>query len=781
MNRLNNIGEVKDITEIRIRQGQLITRCTSSIWNEKLDEEEVKLLKNNLACLIIQDNLNLDLEITTNQEKWVVKASGTPVKSLLKKKTFVKAAKALQDLSIIVLEQILDIEGSSLITWQQLKVSRKRTKKGRKAAWYREIEEKVLVDQKRREVKPEFKTSMKNLLGVQDLLEKISTDKRKQEWIVFKESKNYKAKIGRIKKKKKNSVLIEHWENKENEEKQEVIKRCEGCTSNKEREHESCRAWQPKGKVLGAIPKNCINKSTRTIDFPIEAIVRDKGQQEDKENEWIFTGLKVIDSREIEILKRQNLNGKVLELIEGKIQELAIRGERETTFYTDGSLGKKEDKGIMGVGWVGIDRVESNIVSIGNLKVVNWPTSTKAELIGVWVVLLVVQCNTTVRVLTDSEQAIENINRACKIEQYSKWIRTDNRIILEKIAMLVKQKSIKLVLEKVKGHAEDEWNNEADRLAKEGRKSSFVLDLKEVSSANADFDIKWKSWRIENSVKCFVTKLTKRYNDAEWAYSRKESLNENATYKWKNLWQKMKKQRGVNCLSLKDSKNLVMQIKCLNNSLPTLSELKKRKPEIYKSNHCILCKEELPEDFDHLMKCSALQDSWEEIEEAVIETIRRLHDDEGDSRELAQKVKRIIFPEEEESKFLRRKELVIGLEEEKMIEDLTTLAGEKNKMNLWIDSILFVVQRGFTEVIWNIRCEKVVKWEKKEGITFKEKRIKTKKKVIKRRTLTEEEKRVLLAEKKKERLKRRVWVANLVDEAVENIILRGVSSWWSLL
>ena len=45
---------------------------------------------------------------------------------------------------------------------------------------------------------------------------------------------------------------------------------------------------------------------------------------------------------------------------------------------------------------------------------------TKAELVGIWVVLLLVQCNTVVRVLTDSEQAIEYITKACNIEQYSK-------------------------------------------------------------------------------------------------------------------------------------------------------------------------------------------------------------------------------------------------------------------------------------------------------------------------------------------------------------------------
>ena len=83
----------------------------------------------------------------------------------------------------------------------------------------------------------------------------------------------------------------------------------------------------------------------------------------------------------------------------------------------------------------------NSIVSIGNLKVVIQPISTKAELVGIWIVLLLLQYNTIVRVLTDSEQAIEYIAKAYNIEQYSKWIRIDNRIILEKITSLVKQKA----------------------------------------------------------------------------------------------------------------------------------------------------------------------------------------------------------------------------------------------------------------------------------------------------------------------------------------------------
>ena len=98
---------------------------------------------------------------------------------MLKKKTFIKVAKILQEMKIVVLEQLLNIEGTHLITWQQLKVSRKWSKKGKKASWYEEIEGEVLRNQESRKVKEEYKTETENLLGMQDILEKISIDKRK--------------------------------------------------------------------------------------------------------------------------------------------------------------------------------------------------------------------------------------------------------------------------------------------------------------------------------------------------------------------------------------------------------------------------------------------------------------------------------------------------------------------------------------------------------------------------------------------------------------------------
>ena len=58
----------------------------------------------------------------------------------------------------------------------------------------------------------------------------------------------------------------------------------------------------------------------------------------------------------------------------------------------------------------------------------------------------------------------------------------------------------------------------------------------------------------------------------------------------------------------------------------------------------------------------------------------------------------------------------------------------KSVMRTWMDSIFFITQRSFAEIIWNWRCEKVILWEKKEGITMKLKRNKVKEKELKVKT-----------------------------------------------
>jgi len=59
--------------------------------------------------------------------------------------------------------------------------------------------------------------------------------------------------------------------------------------------------------------------------------------------------------------------------------------------------------------------------------------------------------------------------------------------------------------------------------------------LERVISKDIDYEITWKTNRIENSVKQFLTKLTKMYNDANWAYSKRNNFVKAEKYNWKRL------------------------------------------------------------------------------------------------------------------------------------------------------------------------------------------------------------------------------------------------------
>ena len=65
----------------------------------------------------------------------------------------------------------------------------------------------MLISEESREVKEEYRTDIKNYLGMQNLLEEISVDKRKREWIIYEDSHSKSRKIDTCKRKKK----IVYW------------------------------------------------------------------------------------------------------------------------------------------------------------------------------------------------------------------------------------------------------------------------------------------------------------------------------------------------------------------------------------------------------------------------------------------------------------------------------------------------------------------------------------------------------------------------------------------
>src|SRR5437868_15395648 len=78
--------------------------------------------------------------------------------------------------------QLLDKEQEKIVTWRQLKVRERKRHIGRKAKWFKVIENKILEDKETREIKEEYKG--KKGCQVQEIEKKILKDKKKKEWFL---------------------------------------------------------------------------------------------------------------------------------------------------------------------------------------------------------------------------------------------------------------------------------------------------------------------------------------------------------------------------------------------------------------------------------------------------------------------------------------------------------------------------------------------------------------------------------------------------------------------
>ena len=75
----------------------------------------------------------------------------------------------------------------------------------------------MLSDQVNRTVQIEFQTQEENTMAMQVVVKKLSQDKRKHEWVLV-NKENMESTIGKVVKKRKKSVLINHWDTFQAEE-----------------------------------------------------------------------------------------------------------------------------------------------------------------------------------------------------------------------------------------------------------------------------------------------------------------------------------------------------------------------------------------------------------------------------------------------------------------------------------------------------------------------------------------------------------------------------------
>src|SRR6185295_1238123 len=252
--RLNRQDSLGQLTKLRITQGCQRAGLTRDIW--KLEEVLANNVcwKNNLVCLIVIKAKRLGISIRTENNLWRVFGYGTRIQELLEIHLWKRSGIEISETGLVYLNQILDIKGERLITWQQFKNYKGQSSKGKKAEWFKEIELKVLEGPLSREVKEHFRTKKHNTQAMKIEWKQLSKNRRKKEWII--QGAQDCRQLRKIVKKKKKKILLEYWQmrSKENELATEISK-CEGCTEEEEERVEgSCQQWIRANSKIKVIP-----------------------------------------------------------------------------------------------------------------------------------------------------------------------------------------------------------------------------------------------------------------------------------------------------------------------------------------------------------------------------------------------------------------------------------------------------------------------------------------------------------------------------------------------
>jgi ribonuclease HI len=730
--RINQQETLGKTTRLRIKEGQLQSKYLSSPLSENFNFNK-PVPKHNLAMKILHETAKLGLKINEiTEDPNTFKITGTDIMKLLTKKDACSFAES-DNANLYLLEQLIDSTGKVLLSWQQIKHIRKIKKRGRTPNWFTRLEEKILKNSSSREVQDQYKIKKPNRWAIKAQPQKISKDRRKREWILFKKNEDRRIYVGKVLKKTEKGVVAEHWQRIANsEEAREIFLRCEKCDLSKFNNstclvnikfsewHQVVEVWKKESEI--------------EIKAPISTYIEEKEViKEHRPSQEIRVEI-TASNIESAIIQRVTEYGKARkELL--KIQE-KLKEEKVIEYYTDGAMkggNESENSNKMGLGWVvKIEENAEDSISFSS-SIENWPSSTRAELGAIWTALLTAPCEAQTHIFTDSKAAIEAIESHQENSKLRNWFKTKNRSIIRQIKDCCIAKNLDLVLHKVKGHSGNKWNDIADKLAKEGINETNPIKVPETTLNNLLVIPKWKNQIIDSPLRSFVNITTAITYETEWAELSKMAEiiphNQNTSISdkpyWKNTWEILKKMQGKKCISLKKSKALIFRIKCINNILPTKEICFQRNPKLYKSQRCIACYKE-NETFYHIAECEVYQKIWKNLEEETLQLTRLKVLSKLDILLEEKPLNEALYGKDYEAKMHNRKLHLRGFTNIRQLTDISKITGSKKKASRVLNIFTENFWECFHERLWKFRCEVMVEWEKENNISTKEKRKKVK-------------------------------------------------------
>jgi len=413
-------------------------------------------------------------------------------------------------------------------------------------------------------------------------------------------------------------------------------------------------------------------------------------------------------------------------------------------FYTDGSLGNSSDgEKRMGAAWVQTEGPnQGNFFAAG---VTDWPSSYRAEIVAIILAMLTVPQNSEIEIVTDSASCINTFHRLYKPSPkhtIRRWIKEKNWSLWMRLFEIIRRKRLQVKFKKVKAHSGDKYNDQADRLAKEGKNFPEII-WKDPRRPLWSILPVWNNLVIDMSLREFIKEVHIKETVVDWCQQNRvqkrwsEEINKQDQYSWKIFWSQCRQGSSIQT-SMKQAKERNFRIKMMNDELPTLSNLKKRLPDVYRTSTCIQCGVG-EEDTGHLFSCPALVSDraqiWEEVEKKTITKFKEIVNKSNDGKTNARNPVNLIHlikqwksstrnPERE----LINKSLGLFSSQERCIwKEKAKEDGIQGSLGSTIlENLSHNLLKLFRKRIWIPRCERTIAWERTQGISSRQKRKKDK-------------------------------------------------------
>ncbi|RHZ50690.1 hypothetical protein Glove_493g4 [Diversispora epigaea] len=268
-----------------------------------------------------------------------------------------------------------------------------------------------------------------------------------------------------------------------------------------------------------------------------------------------------------------------------------------------------------------------------------------------------------------------------------------NQDILQAITDKCNGKQIHFSLFKVAAHSGIILNEKADKLAKTGANKGSLLRIN-TAFLQRNVNFTWNNDSLDINIKDFCKRERKVDWYVKWRtqYRVVKWCNKHISREtdWKltlKLIQGTKMSTGFTDDG--DQKNRTFNIKILNDELPVLRNLHMRKPEVYKSDICIICKQ-------------GKEDTLHPFEYKIIEKLAIIGKNQG-------------------SKFTKSDIIKNFRAENFMKIDMGRQTRGKNKIED-IQFQIFTYLRELMKLKWSERCQMVLAWEKENKIEGSNKR-----------------------------------------------------------